>query len=96
VFRQELEYGGGARGCLRREVNSHSFRRVVKVRCWIQRGLAIHLRDCPLLKIAGTDPLGDLVSKHRDRPYHGGRSGHRVKLKNRKHHAFDRVKEALK
>jgi hypothetical protein len=41
VFRQELEYGGGARGCLRRQVNSHPFRRVVKVRCWPLFGPAV-------------------------------------------------------
>jgi len=38
--------------------------------------------------------LEGLVSKHRDRPYHAGRSKHWIKVKNRKHPAFDRVKEA--
>jgi len=32
--------------------------------------------------------------KHRDRPYQSGRSKHRIKVKNRKHDAFDRVQEA--
>ena len=38
--------------------------------------------------------LEGLVSKHRDGPYQGGRSKHWIKIKNRQHHAFDRVKEA--
>ena len=38
--------------------------------------------------------LEGLVSKHRDRPYHAGRSKHWIKVKNRKHPAFDRVMEA--
>ena len=38
--------------------------------------------------------LEGLVSKHRDRPYQFGRSKHWVKVKNRKHHTFDRVQEA--
>ena len=38
--------------------------------------------------------LEGLVSKHRDRPYQAGRSTHWIKVKNRKHHAFDRVQEA--
>src|SRR6516164_10141330 len=37
--------------------------------------------------------LEGLVSKHRDRPYQAGRSKHWVKMKNRKHLAFERVKE---
>ena len=32
--------------------------------------------------------------KHCDRPYQSGRSKHWIKVKNRKHHAFDRVQEA--
>ena len=39
--------------------------------------------------------LEGLVSKRSDRPYRGGRSQHWVKLKNRQHHAFDRVKIAM-
>ena len=38
--------------------------------------------------------LEGLVSKHRDGPYQGGMSKHWIKIKNRQHHAFDRVKEA--
>ena len=38
--------------------------------------------------------LEGLVSKHRDRPYQSGRSKHWIKIKNRKHPAFDRVQEA--
>jgi ATP-dependent DNA ligase len=38
--------------------------------------------------------LEGLVSKHRDRPYQGGRSKHWLKVKNRKHPAFARVQEA--
>ena len=37
--------------------------------------------------------LEGLVSKHRNRPYQGGRSKHWIKIKNRQHHAFDRLKE---
>jgi ATP-dependent DNA ligase len=36
-----------------------------------------------------------LVSKRSDRHYRGGRSPHWVKVKNRQHHAFDRVKESF-
>jgi bifunctional non-homologous end joining protein LigD len=39
--------------------------------------------------------LEGLVSKHRDRPYRGGRSKHWIKVKNRKHPAMDRVKNAF-
>jgi ATP-dependent DNA ligase len=39
--------------------------------------------------------LEGLVLKHCDRPYQGGRSKHWVKVKNRKHHAFDRVKDSF-
>jgi ATP-dependent DNA ligase len=35
--------------------------------------------------------LEGLVSKHRDRPYRAGKSKHWIKVKNRKHHAFERV-----
>jgi len=38
--------------------------------------------------------LEGLVSKRRDRPYQAGRSKYWVKVKNRKHHAFNRVQEA--
>jgi hypothetical protein len=33
--------------------------------------------------------------KRHDRPHHGGRSKHRVKIKNRKHQAMQRVMEAF-
>jgi bifunctional non-homologous end joining protein LigD len=36
--------------------------------------------------------LEGLVSKRRDRPYRVGRSKHWVKVKNRQHHALERVK----
>jgi bifunctional non-homologous end joining protein LigD len=39
--------------------------------------------------------LEGLVSKHRDRPYRGGRQKYWIKVKNRKHHAFERVKESF-
>lgn len=39
--------------------------------------------------------LEGLVSKHRERPYQGGRSKHWVKVKNRKHPAMYRVMDAL-
>jgi ATP-dependent DNA ligase len=35
--------------------------------------------------------LEGLVSKHRDRPYRGGRQKHWIKVKNRKHPAMCRV-----
>jgi ATP-dependent DNA ligase len=34
--------------------------------------------------------LEGLVSKHRDRPYRGGRQKHWIKVKNRSHPAMDR------
>ena len=37
--------------------------------------------------------LEGLVSKHKDRPYRGGRSPHWIKVKNRSHPAMDRVKD---
>jgi bifunctional non-homologous end joining protein LigD len=37
-----------------------------------------------------------LVSKCADRPYRGGRSPHWIKVKNRSHHAFDRVAAAFR
>ena len=39
--------------------------------------------------------LEGLVSKRSDRPYRGGRSPYWIKVKNRAHQAFDRVKQAL-
>jgi bifunctional non-homologous end joining protein LigD len=39
--------------------------------------------------------LEGLVSKHRGRPYQGGRSKFWVKVKNRRHPAMERVKEAF-
>jgi len=39
--------------------------------------------------------LEGLVSKRADRPYRAGRSKDWIKVKNRKHYAFDRVKEAF-
>jgi ATP-dependent DNA ligase len=39
--------------------------------------------------------LEGLVSKRADRPYRGGRSPHWIKVKNRQHQAFDRVKESF-
>jgi bifunctional non-homologous end joining protein LigD len=39
--------------------------------------------------------LEGLVSKHEDRPYRGGRQPHRIKVKNRKHPAMERVKESF-
>jgi bifunctional non-homologous end joining protein LigD len=39
--------------------------------------------------------LEGLVSKRSDRPYRGGRSKDWIKIKNRKHQAFDRVKETF-
>jgi bifunctional non-homologous end joining protein LigD len=39
--------------------------------------------------------LEGLVSKHKDRPYRGGRSPNWIKVKNRKHPAMERVKESF-
>jgi ATP-dependent DNA ligase len=39
--------------------------------------------------------LEGLVSKHSDRPYRGGRQKHWIKVKNRKHPAFERVRESF-
>jgi bifunctional non-homologous end joining protein LigD len=39
--------------------------------------------------------LEGLVSKRADRPYRGGRSKDWIKVKNRQHHAFSRVLDAM-
>jgi ATP-dependent DNA ligase len=39
--------------------------------------------------------LERLVSKHRDRPYRGGRQKHWIKVKNRKHPAMNRVMDVF-
>ena len=39
--------------------------------------------------------LEGMVSKRTDRPYRGGRSPHLVKVKNRQHHAFHRVRKLM-
>jgi bifunctional non-homologous end joining protein LigD len=48
-----------------------------------------------LFRKAGEFGLEGLVSKRSDRPYRGGRSKDWIKVKNRKHQAFDRVREAM-
>jgi bifunctional non-homologous end joining protein LigD len=48
-----------------------------------------------LFRAACNMGLEGLVSKRSDRPYRGGKSPHWIKVKNREHHAFDRVKRAL-
>jgi ATP-dependent DNA ligase len=40
--------------------------------------------------------LEGMVSKHRDRPYRGGRQKHWIKVKNRQHPAMDRVLESYR
>ena len=40
--------------------------------------------------------LEGLVSKHRDRPYRGGRQKHWIKVKNRSHHSMGRVLESFR
>jgi ATP-dependent DNA ligase len=47
-----------------------------------------------LFRAACNMGLEGLVSKRSDRPYREGRSPHWIKVKNRQHHAFERVKEA--
>jgi bifunctional non-homologous end joining protein LigD len=50
----------------------------------------------PDLFLAACDMgLEGLVSKRSDRPYRGGRSKDWIKVKNRQHHAFERVKRAF-
>jgi len=49
-----------------------------------------------LLRAACRMGLEGLVSKHRDRPYRGGRQKHWTKVKNRKHPAMSRVMETLR
>jgi bifunctional non-homologous end joining protein LigD len=39
--------------------------------------------------------LEGLVSKHRDRPYRGGRSPHWIKVKNRTHHSINRQRSVF-
>ena len=48
-----------------------------------------------LFRAACNIGLEGLVSKRGDRPYRGGRSSHWIKVRNRQHHAFDRVKESF-
>jgi bifunctional non-homologous end joining protein LigD len=48
-----------------------------------------------LFRAACNMGLEGLVSKRSDRPYRGGRSSHWIKVKNRAHHAFNRVKQAF-
>jgi bifunctional non-homologous end joining protein LigD len=48
-----------------------------------------------LFRAACNMSLEGLVSKRRDRPYRGGRSKDWVKVKNRKHPAMERVKDAF-
>jgi len=48
-----------------------------------------------LCRVACDMGLEGLVSKRSDRPYRGGRSPHWLKVKNRAHHAFDPVKQAV-
>jgi bifunctional non-homologous end joining protein LigD len=47
-----------------------------------------------LFRAACNMGLEGMVSKRRDRPYRAGRCPHWIKVKNRQHHAFERVKEA--
>jgi bifunctional non-homologous end joining protein LigD len=48
-----------------------------------------------LFRAACNMGLEGMVSKRRDRPYRGGRSPDWVKVKNRKHPAMERVKDAF-
>jgi bifunctional non-homologous end joining protein LigD len=48
-----------------------------------------------LFRAACNMGLEGLVSKRSDRPYRGGKSLHWIKVKNRAHHAFDRVKQTF-
>jgi bifunctional non-homologous end joining protein LigD len=47
-----------------------------------------------LFRAACNMGLEGLVSKRSDRPYRGGRSPHWIKVKNRAHHAYSRVRDA--
>jgi len=49
-----------------------------------------------LFRAACRMALEGLVSKHRDRPYRGGRQKHWIKVKNRNHPGFDRVKDSFR
>jgi bifunctional non-homologous end joining protein LigD len=48
-----------------------------------------------LFRVACGMGLEGLVSKRADRPYRGGKSPYWIKVRNRTHHAFDRVKRAF-
>ena len=48
-----------------------------------------------LFRAACNMGLEGMVSKRADRPYCAGRSKDWIKVKNRKHHAFDRVRESF-
>jgi ATP-dependent DNA ligase len=60
---------------------------------------SIRLRSAPLVPIFSwphaKSGLEGMVSKRSDRPYRGGRSPHWIKVKNRQHHAFERVRESF-
>src|SRR4051812_35169171 len=59
------------------------------------RKLPLSMRKTNLTRLLARRPaLEGLVSKRRDRPYRAGRSPDWVKMKNRKHPAMLRVKEA--
>jgi ATP-dependent DNA ligase len=49
-----------------------------------------------LFRAACRTGLEGMVSKHRDRPYRGGRQKHWIKVKNRKHPAMDRVLDSFR
>ena len=49
-----------------------------------------------LFRAACDTGLEGLVSKRSGRPYRGGRSSDWIKVKNRKHNAFDRVADGLR
>jgi bifunctional non-homologous end joining protein LigD len=49
-----------------------------------------------LFRAACSMGLEGMVSKHRERPYRGGRCAHWIKVKNRKHPSIKRVQEAFR
>jgi ATP-dependent DNA ligase len=51
--------------------------------------------DPDLFRAACDIGLEGLVSKRSDRAYRGGRSKDWIKVKNRQHHAFERVRETF-
>jgi bifunctional non-homologous end joining protein LigD len=79
-----------------------SMRKTKLARLLAQRVDGIHLAPFEegeigpeLFRAACDMGLEGLVSKHKERPYSAGRCDHWIKVKNRTHPAFERVKDSF-